>query len=124
MSEEEPEIYGVPMIPFCGIVGFLFLLLVVITQSGGISLDIPDIPQVASAGNSQSHGYSSFQASDGTWYQYSANCKITYCDGVAIAANQPGYPQVLFVPIGSTTKDTQRSLEKTQEMFRAGTLPV
>lgn len=91
---------------------------------GGISLDIPDIPQVASAGSSQSHGYVSFQNSDGTWYQYSANCEITYYDGVAVAANQPSYPQLLFVPIGSSAEETQQSLAKTQEMLKAGSLPV
>ncbi|KKG75617.1 hypothetical protein [Methanosarcina mazei] len=125
MTEDyEPEIFGIPMIPFGGIVGFLFLLLVVVAQHGGISLDIPDIPQVASAGSSQSHDYRSFQGSDGIWYQYSRDCKITYYDGVAIAASQPGYPQVLFVPIGSTAEETQMSLTKTQEMHKAGSLPV
>lgn len=110
------------MIPFCGIVGFLFLIFVVITQNGGVSLDIPDIPQVASAGNS--HEYRSFQGPDGIWYQYSTNCKVVYYDGVAVAANQPSYPQLLLVPIGQSAEETQKSLAKTQEMLKAGTLPI
>ena len=124
MSEDDPEFFGIPMIPFGGIVGFLFLLLTVIVQNGGIILDIPEISHVASAGSSQPHGYTSFQSSDGTWYQYSANSEITYYDGVAIAANQPSYPQLLFVPIGQSAEETRKSLAKTQELFKTGTLPV
>lgn len=122
MSEEyEPEIYGIPIIQFCGIVGFVFLLLVAAVGSGGL----PDI-SLASGSQflaTQPNDGDSFRGSDAT-YQYSANCQIAWCQGVRIAMHQPQYPNVIFVPIGPTAQETQASLAMTQDMYRRGSLPI